>query len=108
MMRMEEVRTRFSLGDVIEHRLFGYRGVVLDVDPVFQLSDEWYEEVARSRPPKDAPWYHVLVEDSDAPRYVAEQNLKPDPSGVAIRNALLDRYFAGFVDGRYEPIAGAN
>ncbi len=105
---MEEVRTRFSLGDVIEHRLFGYRGVVLDVDPVFQLSDEWYEEVARSRPPKDAPWYHVLVEDSVATRYVSEQNLKPDPSGAAIRNALLELYFAGFVDGHYEPIAGAN
>ena len=107
-MQLEEVRTRFSLGDVIEHRLFGYRGVVLDVDPVFQLSDEWYEEVARSRPPKDAPWYHVLVEDSDLPGYVAEQNLKPDASGAAIRNRLLDHYCAGCIDGRYEPLAGVN
>jgi heat shock protein HspQ len=53
---MEQNRARFAIGDVVEHRLFGYRGVVLDVDASFQLSDEWYEEVARSRPPKHAPW----------------------------------------------------
>ncbi|MBW2267484.1 MAG: heat shock protein HspQ [Deltaproteobacteria bacterium] len=105
---MEEVRTRFSVGDVIEHRLFGYRGVVLDVDPAFQLSDEWYAKMARSRPPRDAPWYHVLVEDSDAPRYVAEQNLRPDPSGAKIRNPLLGDHFASFVDGRYTAITRSN
>ena len=105
---MGERSSRFGVGDCIHHARFGYRGVVFDVDATFQGTDEWYEEVARSRPPRDAPWYHVLVEDSDLPRYVAEQNLKPDPSGVAIRNPLLERYFAGFIDGRYEPLAGAN
>ena len=51
----------FHIGQLVLHAKFGYRGVVFDVDPVFQLSDEWYEQVARSRPPKDRPWYHVLV-----------------------------------------------
>ncbi|HEM45806.1 MAG TPA: heat shock protein HspQ, partial [Alphaproteobacteria bacterium] len=54
---MQESRARYSIGDVVAHRLFGYRGVVIDVDPVFGLSDEWYEQVAQSRPPRDAPWY---------------------------------------------------
>lgn len=94
---------RFSPGDVIEHQRFGYRGVVLDVDATFQLSDEWYEEVARSRPPKDAPWYHVLAEDSDSLRYVAERHLAPDPSGRPIRHALVDELFGGFDEGRYRP-----
>jgi heat shock protein HspQ len=92
---------RFSVGDVVTHALFDYRGVVVDVDATFQLSDEWYEEVARSRPPKDAPWYHVIVEGSDAMRYVAQRNLLPDETGQPVRNPVLDELFAGFDDGRY-------
>jgi heat shock protein HspQ len=98
---MESTRAHFSIGDVVEHRLFAYRGVVVDVDANFQLSDEWYEQVARSRPPKDAPWYHVIVQDSDSLRYVAEQNLAPDMSGLPVRNPALGQLFDTFVDGRY-------
>jgi heat shock protein HspQ len=98
---MESKSAQFCIGEVVEHRRFGYRGVVVDVDAHFSLSDTWYEEVARSRPPKDAPWYHVLVHDSEAPRYVAERNLQTDPSGAPIRNAALRTLFDGFVDGRY-------
>ncbi|MEN8161371.1 MAG: heat shock protein HspQ [Myxococcota bacterium] len=98
---MEQARARFSIGDVIEHRLFGYRGVVVDVDASFGLSDEWYEEVARSRPPKDAPWYHVVVQDSDMLRYVAERNLKSDESGRPVQNPALQALFDDFVDGQY-------
>ncbi len=92
---------RFSIGEVVTHELFAYRGVIIDVDSTFQLSDEWYDQVARSRPPKDRPWYHVIAEESDTPRYVAERNLAPDTSGAPVRNALLDQHFAGFDDGRY-------
>lgn len=106
---MAESRTssdpRFSIGEVVAHRLFGYRGVVVDVDATFGLTDEWYDEVARSRPPKDAPWYHVVAEDSDAVRYVAERNLAPDETGRPVRNPFLDELFAGFADGRYRPRA---
>lgn len=105
---MDGARAKFSVGEVVEHRLFGYRGVVIDVDPDFQLSEDWYEQVARSRPPKDAPWYHVLVQDSDAPRYVAEQNLEPDDSGEPVRNAALPTFFDDFVDGRYVRSAPLN
>ena len=55
---------KFSIGQIIHHRLFDYRGVIVDVDPDFQNSDEWYDQVARSRPPKDKPWYRVLVHDA--------------------------------------------
>jgi len=98
---MDEAHPRFTIGEVVAHRLFGYRGVVVDVDPDFQLSDEWYEQVARSRPPRDAPWYHVVAEDSPALRYVAERNLEAAPSAVPVRNPALDELFDGFVDGRY-------
>lgn len=50
-------KSKFSVGDLIHHRLFDYRGVIVDIDAAFQLTDEWYEAVAKSRPPKDEPWY---------------------------------------------------
>jgi hypothetical protein len=54
----------FSIGDFVHQKLFDYRGVIVDVDPQMMLSDEWYEAVARSRPPKDQTWYRVLVHNS--------------------------------------------
>jgi heat shock protein HspQ len=99
---MDAARARFSVGVVIHHRLFGYRGVVVDVDAVFAGDDDWYEQVARSRPPKDAPWYHVLVSDATHSTYVAERNLELDDSHEPVRHPLLDRFFSSFSDGHYQ------
>ena len=92
---------QFEVGQVVHHRRFGYRGVVFDVDPCFQGSDEWYEQVARSRPPKDRPWYHVLVHDADHTTYVAERHLEADADGGPIQHRLLGHLFGGFEKGRY-------
>ena len=92
---------QFSVGQVIHHKLFDYRGVIVDVDPVYSGSDDWYERVAKSRPPKDRPWYHVLVDDGENNTYVSEQNLEADWSMEAIDHPLIPELFAGFVDGRY-------
>ena len=100
--------SRFSIGELVRHRFFDYRGVIVDVDHEFMLSDEWYEEVARSRPPKDAPWYHVLVHEATHNTYVAERNLEPDTSGEPISHPLVELEFAEFRDGRYVPSAKAN
>ena len=98
---MGATRSKFSVGDVIHHRLFEYRGVIADVDATFQGSDEWYEQVARSRPPKNAPWYHVLVSEATHMTYVAERNLEPDTSGAPAHHPLLDAFFDDFREGRY-------
>lgn len=94
-------KARFAIGDIIHHKLFDYRGVIVDVDPRMMLPDEWYEAVARSRPPKDKPWYRVLVHDANRETYVAERNLEPDTSGTPIRHPLIDECFTDFRDGRY-------
>ena len=85
----------------MHHKLFDYRGVVIDVDPEFQLTDEWYEQVARSRPPKDHPWYHVLVHQSWQSTYVAERNLEEATTGAPIFHPLTEQFFTGFENGRY-------
>lgn len=91
----------FSIGDLVHHKLFDYRGVIVDVDSRFMLSGEWYDTVARSRPPKDQPWYRVLVHDAFHETYVAERNLEPDTSRAPIRHPLIETCFRGFSDGRY-------
>ena len=92
---------RFAAGDLIHHRLFEYRGVIADVDPSFQATDEWYEAVARSRPPKDKPWYHVLVHGESHTTYVAERNLEPDESTEPIVHPMVEHFFTRFENGRY-------
>jgi len=98
----------FEVGQVVHHRRFGYRGVVFDVDPCFQGSEQWYEQVARSRPPKDRPWYHVLVHDAAHTTYVAERHLEPDADGGPIRHRLLAQLFGGFENGRYRAVRSLN
>lgn len=102
-MSDDTAHPRFGIGQLIHHRKFGYRGVIVDVDPVFQGTQEWYELVARSRPPKDRPWYHVLVHDASHSTYVAERHLEPDPTGEQINHPALGRFFQAFVSGRYVP-----
>lgn len=87
---------RFHVGQLVRHCLFDYRGVIFNVDPRFSGDDEWYEQVARSRPPKDAPWYHVLPSGAQHTTYVAERNLDADDSHRPIDHPLLDTLFAEF------------
>lgn len=94
---------QFQVGQLVHHLLFDYRGVVFDADPVFQGTDEWYENMAQSRPPKHEPWYHVLVHNAVHMTYVAERNLEPDDSDEPINHPLVDQYFAGFEGGVYRP-----
>ena len=98
---MTGFRNKFHRGQLIQHKLFDYRGVVVGVDQTLQLSEEWYEEVARSRPAKDQPWYEVLVHGARQTTYVAERNLEPGPSGQPIEHPLLSRFFDKFSDGFY-------
>ncbi|MEK9630197.1 MAG: heat shock protein HspQ [Nitrospinota bacterium] len=76
----EPKKPKYCIGQLIHHKLFDYRGIILSVDPEFKSTDEWYDAVAKSRPPKDEPWYHVLVHQKGHQTYVAEQNLEPDPA----------------------------
>jgi len=72
------------------------------------LSDEWYESVARSRPPKDQPWYRVLVHDATHETYVAERNLVSDASSAPVRHPLVDTFFRNFSDGYYSTAGRMN
>ncbi len=95
---------RFSIGEVVRHRLFDFRGVIFDIDPVFANSEEWYQAIPEDiRPPKDQPFYHLLAENAESSyiAYVSQQNLLPDDVGEPIDHPAIPGLFEGFTDGRY-------
>ena len=101
-------QAKFSIGQCIHHRLFDYRGVIVDVDPVFSGSDEWYEQVAKSRPPKGEPWYHVLVDGAGHSTYVAERHLAASADSSQISHPQLGQYFDRYNGERYFPLRRYN
>ena len=95
---------RFTIGDVVRHRLFDFRGVIFDVDPEFANSEEWYDAIPEAmRPSKDQPFYHLLAENSEASyvAYVSQQNLVPDDSDEPIDHPAIGTLFDRFDEGRY-------
>jgi heat shock protein HspQ len=98
------VHARFSIGDVVKHRLFDFRGVIFDIDPVFANSEEWYQAIPEEvRPRKDQPFYHLLAENAEASyvAYVSQQNLEADAAPEPIEHPAIDGLFDAFSDGRY-------
>ena len=92
----------FKSGQIINHKLFNYRGVIFKADDTFLSTDEWYEQMAKSKPPKDKPWYHVLVHNKNHTTYVAERNLQIDESPREIVHPLLPFYFTNIKNGAYQ------
>ena len=95
---------KFGLGAVVRHRIYPFRGVVFDVDPVFDNTEEWWLAIPEEvRPRKDQPFYHLLAENAESEyvAYVSEQNLVPDTSGEALRHAGIAEVFERDADGAY-------
>ena len=96
---------RFGIGDVVRHRVFDFRGVVFDVDPLFSNSEECYEAIPEDiRPRRDQPFYHLLAENEDSSyvAYVSQQNLLPDADGGPVEHPNVSELFEDFRNGRYK------
>lgn len=96
---------RFRIGQVVRHRLFPFRGVIFDVDPVFANTEEWYQAIPKDvRPRKDQPFYHLYAENAESVyvAYVSEQNLLPDESGTPVRHPQVAEQFGALVGNCYE------
>jgi len=94
-------KSKFFVGQIVHHMRFDYRGVIVDVDATFQGSEAWYEQVARSRPPKDQPWYRVVVDGGEHETYVAERHLEVAPDTAPVSHPALSKLFTGYKDGSY-------
>ncbi len=97
---------KYKIGQVVRHRIYPFRGVIFDVDPVFSNTEEWYEAIPPEvRPSKDQPFYHLFAENAETEyiAYVSEQNLLPDESGEPIRHPQVAEVFERDESGDYRP-----
>ncbi|MBK6802570.1 heat shock protein HspQ [Novosphingobium sp.] len=97
-------KARFGIGDVVRHRVFDFRGVVFDIDPVFANSEEWYESIPKEvRPHREQPFYHLLAENGEASyvAYVSQQNLLADGESGPVDHPGLPELFDEFDGARY-------
>jgi heat shock protein HspQ len=98
------VHSIFQIGQVVRHRLYPFRGIVFDIDPVFANTEEWYRSIpAERRPSKDQPFYHLYAENAETEyvAYVSEQNLLPDSSGEPLRHPQVAETFEKGASGGY-------
>ena len=99
------VETAFSIGDVVRHRIFDFRGVVFDIDPVFASSEEWYQSIPEQvRPSKDQPFYHLFAENAESSyiAYVSQQNLLADHQQGPINHPGINVVFEGWNGDQYQ------
>jgi len=99
------VHARYAIGTVVRHRMFRFRGVIFDIDPIFANSEEWYEAIPEEmRPARDQPFYHLMAENGETSyiAYVSQQNLLPDESDEPVDHPAIAAMFNPFADGRYE------
>lgn len=95
---------KFHIGQVVRHRLFPFRGVIFDVDPTFNNTEEWWLSIPEEmRPSKEQPYYHLFAENTETSyiAYVSEQNLLTDDSGTPVGHPDVSHYFDEFKNGLY-------
>jgi heat shock protein HspQ len=93
---------KFRIGQILQHRIYPFRGVVFDIDPVFNNTDEWWKAIpVEIRPSKEQPFYHLLAENEETEyvAYVSEQNLVPDTSNAPLRHPKISELFETHKDG---------
>jgi len=101
---MKASSAKFAIGQVVRHRVFDFRGLVFDVDPEFDNTEDWWLSIPEEvRPHKDQPFYHLFAENAETEyiAYVSEQNLLPDPSDEPLRNPMIEEMFTREKNGIY-------
>ena len=108
---MKQRNAKFTLGEIVRHKVFPFRGVVIDVDPEYANTEEWWNAIpAEIRPERDQPFYHLLAENEETEyvAYVSEQNLVPDLSDEPLRHPQLNDMFERLENGSYRVKLHAN
>ena len=94
----------FNIGDIVKHRIYPFRGVIVDVDPEFSITEEWYQSIpAEIRPSREQPYYHLMAENTETfyTAYVSQQNLVSDGENGPLEHPDLEEIFSGMDHGKY-------
>jgi heat shock protein HspQ len=95
----------FNIGDIVKHRIYPFRGVIIDVDPEFSNTEEWYQSIpAEIRPSRNQPYYHLMAENTETfyTAYVSQQNLVKDDENGPLEHPDLEEMFSGIDKGKYQ------
>jgi heat shock protein HspQ len=98
------INPMFNIGDIVKHRIYPFRGVIVDVDPEFSNTEEWYQSIpADLRPSKKQPFYHLMAENSETfySAYVSQQNIIMDSDNGPVDHPDLEQMFSGIQKGKY-------
>ncbi|CFX35344.1 Hemimethylated DNA binding protein [Candidatus Filomicrobium marinum] len=98
---------KYNVGEVVRHRHYGFRGVVFDIDPTFDNTEEWLLAIPEEiRPDREQPFYHLLAENADSEyiAYVSEQNLVIDQTGTPLRHPQIEELFHQDEEGQFQPL----
>ncbi len=90
----------FSPGQIVKHKQYGYRGVIVDYNDKCRADALWYQS-NQSRPNRSQPWYYVLVHNANHTTYAAQSSLEPDISHKAVVHPLVQVFFTEMKNGRY-------
>jgi len=108
---MEKITTKYTIGDIVRHRVHPFRGVIFDIDPSFQNTEEWWQSIPEDhRPRKDQPFYHLLAENETSfyVAYVSEQNLLHDGEAGPVEHPEVEAMFGDISEGRYAVATAMN
>ena len=100
VIAVDKSQPRFLPGQLVRHRRYGYRGVVVRMDRECQAGVDWYQS-NQTQPNRNQPWYHVLIDGSDSITYAAETSLAMDVSGQPVNHPLVDTFFSKFTGTSY-------
>jgi len=100
MIALNRPKRKFEVGQLVKHRRYGYRGVVVAFDQTCRAPEDWYRS-NRTQPDRNQPWYHVLVDQSDTVTYAAQSSLLADDDVAEVDHPLTEMFFNDFVEGRY-------
>ena len=98
----ELIEAKFSIGNIVKHKFLNFRGVIFDLDPSFNNTEEWYNAIPKNlRPRKDQPFYHIFAENEEIfyIAYVSEQNLLIDKENGTANHPDIKKIFSHF-DGK--------
>ena len=98
--RLSDHESEFQPGQIVRHKRYGYRGVIVSVDGYCRATPQWYL-TNQTQPDRDQPWYHVLIDNGENTSYPAEQNLRLDRDPAPVEHPLISVFFSGFENGRH-------
>ncbi len=97
---LPEATPKFRIGQLVRHKRYQYRGVVVALDRHCKADPDWYMS-NKTQPDRAQAWYHVLVHGSTTCTYAAESGLMEEADNLLIEHPLVAVFFDGFEEGHY-------